>query len=170
MSASETKWENRLKKPSLESLFSALGGLIALASVLIPWYSTTVQAFGLGSSYASLLDEFTYWSTLPTSNPQAAAALDANAKLMMTGGVLLLVIVGGVLGFAGVKWRITSILGCICLAFGLGIFEFVLRPFGNQASGMVVNTTPSWGFFIAVLSALILLVAFFHKSRLSNPY
>jgi hypothetical protein len=154
-----------MRKIQNEFLLSALGGLIGLASLLLPWYSMTVQAFGLGASQASLLDEYTYWSTLPISNPQAAVTLDANTKLMATASVFILVMAGGALGLVGVRWRVARLAGCLCIAGGLGVFEFALRPFGNQATGMVVNTIPSGGFFIAILSALILLVAFFYKQR-----
>jgi hypothetical protein len=154
-----------MRKIQSEFLLSALGGLICLASLLLPWYSITVQAFGLGSSQGSLFDEYTYWSTLPISNPQAAVTLDANTKLMTTASVLILVMAGGVFGLVGARWRVARLAGCLCIAGGLGVFEFALRPFGNQATGMVVNTTPSWGFFIAILSVLTLLVAFFYKHR-----
>jgi len=160
-----------LRKISTDSYASVIAGLIALLSAALPWSSSTVQAFGLASTYRSLLDEYIYWSSLPSADPQTAVLLDANTKVLVAAAVLVLVVAGGVIGLAGVKWRVARLLACACIVAGLVAFEYMLRPFRNQFTVystnrvMVANTAPSWGFIIAALSVFILLYAFLRKSN-----
>jgi hypothetical protein len=151
-------------KVSAEALLSSLGGLMGVVSVVAPWYSITVQAFGLGSANHSLIDEYFYWASLPVTDPQTAMLADANTKVWIAAGVLMLMVVGGILGFLGFRLRVARMLGAVSIASGLVVFEYVLRPFGTVSSGFVAVTAPSWGFYIAIVAALFLLVAFFHRT------
>ena len=141
---------------------------MGLLSLVLPWYSVTVQAMGLRSQH-SLTNEFAYWASLAKTDPQAALLLDAAARVWIAATIPILVILGAVLALVKFRRRVASLFGGLSIAAALAAFEYGLRPFGNVAVGTGIVTAPSEGFYIAFLSALILITGYLIAPKQGSP-
>jgi hypothetical protein len=153
-----------LKKAHAGFFILVLGALVALLSVILPWYSISVLGFGLNSHH-TLTDEYLYWASLSTTDPKTAQALHADTKMWIAASVPILVVLGVVIGLFGIKWRTARLFGAISIVAALVVSEYFSRPFAAENG---VLTTPYWGFYACSLSALLILIAFLWKNDEPN--
>jgi hypothetical protein len=164
-------------KPNILGL---IGGVIAFISLVLPWWSMTLSASALGMSYSASVSIYPYQATASTMGFSSTVSVN----LWYGWAALALIIVGGILGIAGsllTKGRIVILVGGLLallsiVIFALGLQSELSQPLASgfpQASlfssgsynGLASYVTYlSFGFWIALVSAIIILVASARKT------
>jgi hypothetical protein len=174
---SNKKQEGYHLKPNILGL---IGGVIAFISLVLPWWSMALSASALGMSYSASVSIYPYQATASTMGFSSTVSVN----LWYGWAALALIIVGGILGIAGsllTKGRIVILVGGLLallsiVIFALGLQSELSQPLASgfpQASlfssgsynGLASYVTYlSFGFWIALVSAIIILVASARKT------
>lgn len=169
-------------KPNLLGL---IGGVIAFISLVLPWWAMTLSASALGFSYSATVSIYPYQATASTMGFSSTVSVN----LWYGWAALALIIVGGILGIAGslvTKGRIVILVGGLLallsiIIFAVGLQSELSQPLGfglPQASLFSSGTYAglanyvaylSFGFWIALVSAIIMLVASARKTAQVPP-
>lgn len=172
-------------KPNILGL---IGGVIAFISLVLPWWSMTLSASALGISYSASVSIYTYQATASAMGFSSTVSVN----LWYGWAALWLIVVGGVLGIAGglfTKGRIVILVGGLLallsiIIFAVGLQSELSQPLatgfpqvslfssGSYGSGFGsanYATYLSYGFWIALVSAIIMFVASARKTAEARP-
>ena len=169
-------------KPNILGL---IGGVIAFISLVLPWWSMTLSASALGMSYSASVSIYPYQAT--TSIMGFSSTVSVN--LWYGWAALALIIVGGILSIVGsllTKGRIVILVGGLLallsiVIFAVGLQTELSQPLatGFPQAGLFSSgsfngiasyvTYLSFGFWIALVSTIIILVASARKTVQAPP-
>jgi hypothetical protein len=162
-----------------------VGGVIAFISLTLPWWTITRSLTGL-PSFSESLSIYPYQVTHIVEGASVAVTID----IWYGGAALALIIFGGFLGIVGSLVRTTRMIlaagGVLAL---LAIIVFALGLQSELSNGTLIQGYPamglfssgmmggyvdysaylSYGFWLALVSAVIMLVAFFIKPKVTRP-
>jgi hypothetical protein len=166
-------------------MLGLIGGVIAFISLVLPWWSMTLS---LGISYSESVSIYPYQVTVSAMGFSSTVSLN----LGFGWAALDLIIVGGILGIAGslfTKGRIAILVGGLfallsIIIFAVGLQSELSQPLatgfpqtglfssGTYGSGLGsanYATYLSYGFWIALVSAIIMFVASARKTAQAPP-
>jgi hypothetical protein len=169
-------------------MLGLVGGVIAFISLFLPWWSMTLSANALGVNYSESVSLYTYQATVSTLGFSSTVSLD----LWYGWTALILIILGGMLGVAGsllARGRGLIIVGGLLTLLSIVIFAVGLQSQLSQplatglpqmslfSSGLYASefgstnyvTYLSYGFWIALVSAILLFVASARKTAQVPP-
>ena len=169
------------------NILGIIGGVIAFISLVLPWWSMTLSASALTSltSYSASVSIYPYQATAGTMGFSSTV----NVNLWYGWAALALIIVGGILSTAGSlvsKGRIVILVGGLLallsiIIFAVGLQSELSQPLATGfpqvslfSSGTYYGlanyvTYLSFGFWIALVSAIIMLVASARKTAQVPP-
>lgn len=169
------------------NVIGIVGGVIALVSLALPWWTITMST-AAGLSFSESISIYPYQVTASAGGASVAVTVD----IWYGGAALALVVLGGFLGIMGSLVRTTRLIlvaGGLLALFSIIIFAAGLQSelsksafmsgwpaMGLFSSGTMgplnyLNYTAylSFGFWLALVSAIIMLVASMKKRRASPP-
>ena len=145
--------------------FGVVGGIMALVSPLLPWWTMTMAIEGLPRVFSI----YTYQATYSV----LGEVISVNENLWYGHAVLALVLAGGFLEIAGslIRYRRLIYVGMLFAVFAVSIFPVGLETNGHQlfsaiASGeMPYSSYLSFGYWLAVGAAVVPLLSRFVTNR-----
>lgn len=172
-------------KPNILGL---IGGVIAFISLVLPWWSMTLSTTVPGFSYSESVSIYTYQATVSAMGFSSTV----NLNLWYGWTALVLLILGGMLGIAGslfAKGRGLIIIGGLLallpiIIFAVGLQSQLSQPlatgfpqmslfssgsFGSEYGSANYVTYLSYGFWIALVSAILMFVASARKTAQVAP-
>jgi hypothetical protein len=152
-----------------------IGAIIVLISLALPWWTMTMSSSVLGTTYSVSLSVYTYQATATEMGRSVAVSID----LWYAWTALALVIVSAALGILGSiiqSTRLVLLVGAVLALMAVMIFAAGLQsqvsaqgplPGGptvglfSSGSFLGVNYTTylSFGFWLALVGAILMLVA-----------
>jgi hypothetical protein len=170
------------------NVIGIVGGIIAFISLVLPWW-TIAMSIGAGMVFSETYSIYPYQVTASADGVSMAVTVD----IWYGGAALALVILGGFLGVMGSLVRTTrlilvvggifALLSVIVFAAGLqselsnstfmsGWPSIALFSSGTMAVGYLgysYTAYLSFGFWLALASAIIMLIASSRKPKTSPP-
>jgi hypothetical protein len=169
------------------NILGLIGGAVAFISLVLPWWSITLGSAFAGPNYGSL-SIYPYQAT--ASGMGYSSGVSVN--LWYGWAALVLVVVGGTLGIAGslfAKGRIVILVGGLLAMLSIVIFAVGLQGelsqqytggfpqvnlfsqgvYGYGLGSITYNAYLSYGFWIAVISAIIMIAASARKAKQAPP-
>lgn len=186
--ASKTRHSGR-RKHLRPNIIGIVGGIIAFISLALPWWMMTVSASGLGIGVSVDVSIYPY-QAMARSSGYARGPTIVEVDLWYGWVALVLVVIGGLLGIVGSLVQSTrmilaaggllALLSTIVFAVGLQN-ELLTSPIvplwplvglfssGNFAIYANYTTYLSFGFWLALVAAIIMLVASRKKPEIVAP-
>jgi hypothetical protein len=179
-----TKKDSRRNKKMKPNIIGIVGGIIALVSLALPWWTMTMSGTGMGTGYSAELSIYPYQVTASSGGMSMSATLD-----IWYGWVAFaLVVVGGLLGIMASAIKsarmilaaggVLALLSAVVFALGLQseLTKSVVQGWpvvGLFSSGSLgyanYMTYLSFGFWLALIAGIIMLVAMRKKPEVIAP-
>lgn len=168
------------------NIVGIIGGVIAFISLVLPWWTMAVSVSGLGVSASADVSIYPYLARASS----AGTSITAQVNIWYGWVALVLIVIGGLLAIAGgalQKPRTVFVAGGILALLSTIIFALGLQnELSNQAivpgwptvslfsSGSVslyfsYTTYLSYGFWLALVAGIIMLVASMKKPETVAP-
>lgn len=169
-----------------QNIIGILGAIIAFVSVVLPWWTMIVSTSTLGYSFSTDVSIYPYQATANGFGVSSPLSID----IWYGWAALVLVLIGGVLGIAGslaqrtrmilVAGGLIALLSVIIFAVGLqselsksavvtGYPMVSLFSTGSFLGYANYTTYLSFGFWLALVAAIVMLAASRKKLEISAP-
>jgi hypothetical protein len=167
-----------------------IGGILGFVSLALPWWTASISAY-YGASFSADISVYLYQvtafgqSTTPTSDYwyvwAALALVLTGSVLALVGSVITfkrrvllglagaLVLAGVVLFPVALQWSISNAEGLIGQSAPAGVGVFSSGSYGQGAFSASYMTYLTFGFWIALTGAVLMLVAATRKAPEATP-